>query len=350
MRLLDTATVQLKEFVGNGIPPYAILSHTWEDDEVSLQALPTAGHIAPEPAGYTKIKKCCEQAASDGFQYVWIDTCCIDKTNSAKLSEAINSMYRWYWDAVECYAYLADVSLADLSLADFGKRFKGSRWFKRGWTLQELIAPRFVVFFDSRWIEIGTKASLRKEITAITGIPEQVLSTRRFSEYSIAQTMSWASKRQTSRVEDIAYSLLGLFDVNMPMIYGEGSKAFLRLQHEIMRKSSDQSLFAWNTSPFDHYCAHGSGPLAPSPFEFRGCGHIVRSQVNEQSEYSLTNRGLRITLPLLREINREGAAPAVLEYTSSQDIVYGATVIIGLLDCFRPDGTRIGIYLTQVRP
>jgi hypothetical protein len=160
----------------------------------------------------------CAQAATDGFELVWIDTCCIDKTKSAGLSEAINSMFNWYRDATECYIYLADVT----GVHDMDK----SRWFTRGWTLQELIAPESAIFFNKEWSDFGTKSSLAENISSITNIPVQVLLHQKGPRYSVAQVMSWTAKRQTTRVEDLGYCLLGIFGVNMPMIYGEGEQAF----------------------------------------------------------------------------------------------------------------------------
>ena len=155
----------------------------------------------------------------DGFEHVWVDTCCIDKTNSAELSEAINSMFKWYQNATECYVYLLDVDgLQDLA---------ASRWFTRGWRLQERIAPESAVFFNKDWVEIGTKSSLANEISTITRIPASILTGQNNEQYSVAQVMSWAAGRITTRIEDSGYSLLGLFGVNMPMIYGEGERGFL---------------------------------------------------------------------------------------------------------------------------
>lgn len=179
-------------------------------------------------AGYTKIKRCCGMALSEGWKYVWIDTCCIDKTSSADLSEAINAMYGWYEKAEVCYVYLADVSATD-----FDDEFRISRWFFTGWTLQELLAPRTVVFYYRDWEELGTKWSLRDEISRATGITHhQMIDHKRVN---VATRMSWAALRETTPIEDTAYSLLGLFDINMPLLYGEGSKAFMRLQHEILQ-------------------------------------------------------------------------------------------------------------------
>ncbi|KAH9208516.1 hypothetical protein DL95DRAFT_428641 [Leptodontidium sp. 2 PMI_412] len=172
-------------------------------------------------AGFRKIEGVCGIAVSDGFEYIWIDTCCIDKTSSAELSEAINSMFRWYY---------------------FEKDFRDSRWFTRGWTLQELIAPSRVVFYSKTWEDLGTKSSFKSLISEITGIPGQALLENIVQNngltfrLSITQRMSWASRRRTTREEDRAYSLLGIFGINMPMLYGEGKAAFHGLQEEIYEK------------------------------------------------------------------------------------------------------------------
>ncbi|KAE9368926.1 HET-domain-containing protein, partial [Stipitochalara longipes BDJ] len=228
MWLLNTTSLEVSEFFDANTPNYAILSHTWgEEEQISHRA------------GYKKIQDCCAKALEAGFQYVWIDTCCIDKTNSTELSEAINSMFRWYENAITCYAYLEDVR-------PNGPKITASRWFKRGWTLQELIAPSDVLFLDHFWNEIGSRASLGRNIEAITGIPAQVLlRNTSLRDHCTAEIMSWASGRKTTRIEDRAYSLLGLFGVSMPLIYGEGANAFVRLQLEIMKFTTDHSLFAW---------------------------------------------------------------------------------------------------------
>jgi hypothetical protein len=160
MRLLHTRKLELQEFKPREVPNYAILSHTWREEEVTLQDIKT--NQATNLQGYEKISKACFVAAADGFDFIWIDTCCIDKTSSAELSEALNSMYRWYQEAEECYAYLADVphSSVDQAIGFTGPEFQKSRWFTRGWTLQELIAPLSVIFLDSEWKEIGTKSNL----------------------------------------------------------------------------------------------------------------------------------------------------------------------------------------------
>src|SRR3984885_15797145 len=247
MRLLNTTKRELEEFGGNEIPLYAILSHTWGESEITFQDIEGD---AEEKVGYEKVRETCSRAAADGFDYVWIDTCCIDKTSSAELSEAINSMYRWYQESGVCYAYLADVppNAVDYQTGTIGPEFSKSRWFTRGWTLQELIAPSTVIILDQKWQEIGTKSSLQRVISEITGIPTNILLGGDLEDASIAQRMSWASKRKTTRIEDLAYCLMGIFGINMPLLYGEGERAFTRLQEEIMKVSDDHSLFAWKSS------------------------------------------------------------------------------------------------------
>jgi len=214
MRLLNVQTLQLKFFETFQTPRYAILSHTWGDDEVTYQELQANTTFPPSHRqGWTKIIGTCAKAAKDDFEWVWIDTCCIDKTSSAELSEAINSMFNWYRLSEACYALLEDVEIATTTASrddseerkSFEQRFSNARWFTRGWTLQELLAPLHVEFCARDWNVLGTKASLCDLITKITGIDKRVLmDPSLLSTLSIAQRFSWAAERQTSRLEDIA--------------------------------------------------------------------------------------------------------------------------------------------------
>lgn len=245
MRLINAATLELEYFASShNVPAYAVLSHTWEDDEVLFQEMTSNPAAARQRKGYRKILKAAELAIARGLSHVWVDTCCIDKSSSAELTEAINSMFRWYERADVCLACLSDLP-ADVGL-DAPGGLAACRWFTRGWTLQELIAPRHVDFFDEAWNFRGSKADLADRITRITGIEKGVLDyTTPLADLAVAKRMSWAAKRQTTRIEDIAYCLLGIFDVNMPMLYGEGEKAFIRLQEEIIKTACDLSIFAW---------------------------------------------------------------------------------------------------------
>ncbi|OCK95021.1 HET-domain-containing protein [Cenococcum geophilum 1.58] len=298
MRLLHATTLTLHEFSPDGIPPYAILSHTWGDEEVTLQEL--CSGAGNRKRGYSKIANFCDTARDACFEYCWVDTCCIDKTSSTELSEAINSMFQWYRDASVCYAYLEDVPV-DESPWNEDSSFRKSRWFTRGWTLQELIAPAKVIFFSREWDRIGSKNDLKQLITSVTGIGEDILTLRKpVGSVSIARRMSWASSRITTRPEDIAYCLLGIFNIRMPLLYGEGKRAFARLQEEIMKGSDDHTIFAWKA--FDQFRRNDlSGLLASSPNEFADSSDIVPFRSNGMSmPYSMTNKGLQIQLPLLR--------------------------------------------------
>lgn len=272
MRLINTQTFELEEYFNN-IPPYAILSHTWGDGEVSFTDWKDL-EAARKKEGFRKIELTCQQAAHDGYKYAWVDTNCIDKTSSSELSEAINSMFAWYRDAQICYVFMKDVVVPGEDgnpmplctpgeepppppgglakyLADptVRRAFKSSAWFTRGWTLQELLAPAKVLFFSYEWLPLATKETEGMLISDITDIdrtyikrPEDV------STASIARRMSWMAKRRTTRIEDTAYCLLGLFGIHMALLYGEGHRAFLRLQEEIIRVSNDQTIFCWQAN------------------------------------------------------------------------------------------------------
>lgn len=240
MRLLkcdDDGEFSLTKDLGDDVPQYAILSHTWgaETDEVTFKDL--VNGTGKKKAGYRKIRFCGEQTKQDGWQYFWLDTCCIDKSNNTELAEAINSMFRWYSNATKCYVYLADVWKQSSSFGDqlpWESAFRMSRWFTRGWTLQELLAPASVEFFSSSWERLGDKTTLEEDICGTTGIPVAALRGTPLADFSVTQRLSWAEKRKTTRKEDMAYSLLGIFNVYMPLIYGEGKDhAFIRLREEI---------------------------------------------------------------------------------------------------------------------
>ena len=312
------------------VPPYAILSHRWGsiDDEVSYQDLTQRRAEAYRKIGYQKIQSCCRHAFQDGFSYAWVDTCCIDKTSSAELSEAINSMYRWYEESQVCYVYLND--------AMDKKSMKDSQWFTRGWTLQELIAPKKVRFFNSDWNYIGEKTELTKTLYETTGIPVRVLLNYSVHDVCVSQVMFWASRRQATRIEDRAYSLLGLFNISLPILYGEGLRAFKRLQEEIIRTSIDHSIFAWHLTTADY-----SGLLAASPDDFARSGKIQKMPFEDYvdrfgfsmilADYKITNRGLEI--PLI-----------------STKVISHLSLYAVFLACYHMDSGRpVLIYIRQVQ-
>ncbi|PIL28867.1 hypothetical protein GSI_08913 [Ganoderma sinense ZZ0214-1] len=363
MRFLDTKTGQFVEVTDIRDVDYAILSHTWDrrgeqnfqdlrriqdrytrEASSSCPSVAESGDNAPadpvlaprsiwdDPDLSPKIRDACAVARANGFDLLWIDSCCIDKTSSAELSEAINSMYAWYARSEVCFAYLVDVPPHGDHRAE-NSQFRKSVWFTRGWTLQELIAPFEVIILSQDWNTVGSKRDLVDLIEEITNISaEALLHDTPLDKYSVAQRLSWASKRETTRVEDQAYSLLGMFDIHMPTLYGEGERAFRRLQEAIMQRIPDQSLFAWrsiyslvelNPGPpfapaFSNYTrkflcarkARDASILASSPSDFVGVSSVIavphddvhsRLQLPQLPvpEYAFTPHGIRTRLPVI---------------------------------------------------
>ncbi|KAL4074797.1 heterokaryon incompatibility protein-domain-containing protein [Scleroderma yunnanense] len=321
---------------------YGILSHCWGDGKMQIEVqFREMGQVTADEGarksimgydGYKKIINSCRQARNDRLNWIWVDTCCINKESSSELSEAINSMFRWYENSMVCYAYLHDISSSTLPTKIDKNRYPESdgwpKWFSRGWTLQELIAPKVVKFFNRRWLLIGDKRSFAPTLEYITRVPARILESGFPRDRpSVAQIMSWAADRRTTRVEDKAYSLLGLFQVHLPMIYGEQENAFRRLQEEIIRKYNDHSIFAWD--PEGKIARFGS-VLADDPSFFRECSDIVKMKpdmhintlklqiqptgnlststdasedfesqvIHGEEAYSTTNTGIQISLPL----------------------------------------------------
>ncbi|TQN65387.1 Vegetative incompatibility protein HET-E-1 [Colletotrichum shisoi] len=344
MRLINVNTLSLDEFYGDDVPRYAIVSHTWGAEEVTFQDW--GDHrVAREKNGFQKIELARAQALRDGLDYLWIDTCCINKESSAELSEAINSMFAWYECSMKCYAYLCDIEHAGEELgsssneSDKYQVLSRSRWFTRGWTLQELLAPREVLFFSREWSPLGNRRSLADAIQSITNIDCQYLHRRSrnlLSGASIAERMSWLSCRKTTRVEDMAYCMLGIFDINMLLLYGEGAKSFTRLQEEILKNSTDQSLFCWSWTENDP----GSwvSMLAPSPRNFRnGQGYQPANDATSRPvPYSMTNFGLSIQLTLIR--------PADIRISN---FGFRPPQYIGVLAASTKDGHLIGVPLEE---
>ncbi|KKA30491.1 hypothetical protein TD95_000650 [Thielaviopsis punctulata] len=329
MRLLHALTHRLADFTDDNAPEYVALSHVSGSDEPTYQDL-KAGNAASR-RGFRKILGCCRQALRDGYEWVWADSVCIDQTSPAEVSEAVNAMYHIYEDCAVCYVYMADVPRF---------YFADSQWFERGWTLLELLAPRDVEFYAADWAEIGTKSSLEAQIAGITGIRRDVLRGASPATCSVAERLSWAARRRTAKVEDAAYSLMGLFGVHMPVIYGEGRRAWTRLQELILQTTEDMSLLAWSpnvhadskreTDMIEAY----SGCLAPTlscfgrpdlatylpstafgfddadsimypdvtALEWRHVQrHVSRSPTSRSSQFSypppaITNRGIEMTL------------------------------------------------------
>lgn len=299
----DEYVLRFKDFHNSEDVEYAILSHAWGEEEILFADVTDC--VAHSKKGFDKVIGAMHQAREDELEYIWIDTCCIDKTSSAELSEAINSMYLWYKDAVICYAYLTDIAF---HRTRFHADITSSRWFTRGWTLQELLAPRYLKFFSQEWQYLGTKNDYSKAIYQRTKIEvEFLLGTRQLGTASIAKRMSWSARRKTTRPEDLAYCMMGIFSVNMPLLYGEGGqKAFLRLQEEIMRDSDDESLFAWKDPGIHQDTLHGLLADHPSAFDFKEASSIVSYTKREYESghgWNSTNKGLNIELYLRLDQN-----------------------------------------------
>ncbi|KAI0713312.1 heterokaryon incompatibility protein-domain-containing protein, partial [Earliella scabrosa] len=334
MRLLHTGRLEYKWFSDPLTVDYAILSHVWSQTgeqsyhDVLLLLERSESEVSNDIPEHIseKIAQFRACALADGYDWIWIDSCCIDKSSSAELSEAINSMYKWYASTSQCYAYLHDVDDAD-DPRERRSEFRASKWFTRGWTLQELIAPSTVTFLTKNWRPIGTKHTLAGVVREITGIDVGILKgTESLEVVSVARRMSWAARRKTTRVEDEAYSLMGMFDIHMPAIYGEGRRAFLRLQEEILKQYPDDTLFAWGdalsliTSETIKLLTHSDNPpdyhgqlFAPSPASFESAGELwpISQETLMQRlgrhdpayypppTYSVTRYGVQAELPIL---------------------------------------------------
>jgi hypothetical protein len=360
MRLLHTRTFQLVNVPSHELHPYAILSHTWgsSDDEVLFEDIEAGPERAREKASFAKLQYTATEAIKDGLEYCWIDTCCIDKKSSAELQEAINSMFTWYRAAKICYIYLSDVTDAT-SVEGEDSQFRKARWHTRGWTLQELLAPQETKFFTCDWTFIGTKSSFSALLSDITRISVNILNgTIAITTASIAQRMAWAARRETSRSEDLAYCLMGIFSVNMPMLYGEGERAFLRLQYEISKESNDNSIFAWQNVDGIEDVNVGHGLLAEHPRHFRDSWKV--SSVGEaidfgtasfiaSTSFTMLNQGIQMESYLL---TLRGRTPVMLILILRCRIIEGPDVDKGHLGILvqRTQLPGLGMVYVRVRP
>lgn len=295
MWLINTESLRLEFVLSPDTHSYAILSHTWEDEEVTFQDMIDPDYsFLSRKSGYSKIEHTCSLAKRQGLPYAWVDTCCINKESSAELTEAINSMFTWYQKSAICFVYLSDFPAHEPEFPD--PLLPTCRWFTRGWTLQELLAPRHLNLYDCAWNDHGRKRLRSLEISEITGIHLTDLeNSGSLRSIPVGRKMSWVAQRRTTRPEDLAYCLLGIFDVNMSLIYGEGPKAFMRLQEAILNRSSDMTLFAWTCQKSGKDNTGYRGILARSPIEFLHCRNITRdSHIDINREFALTTSRIRI--------------------------------------------------------
>ncbi|KAK7996528.1 hypothetical protein PG989_004568 [Apiospora arundinis] len=331
MRLLNTSTFRLETFPDESKTPYyAILSHTWGDDEVLFDDVgirPDGNQMWKTKESARKTLLSAKQAIEHGLDYIWIDTICIDKRSSAELSESINSMFNWYKRSTVCYVYLADVRQVE----DIDR----CRWLCRGWTLQELIAPRHVVFYSQDWSRLGSRNSLSDKLMPLTGIGQELLYRKEFfgevedllSFVSIATKMSWAANRQTTRREDVAYCLMGLFGVHMPLLYGEGDKAFLRLQEEILKDTTDTSILA------HQYFGNSDSLLASHPIKFgRGLTAINEASSTSLLRYSNKQITFEAMICPVGDEPKPQTYAAILDCCFEKDIFSRAVILLEPVD------------------
>jgi hypothetical protein len=271
---------------------YAILSHRWLDEgEPTYEAMENCKATGP---GYEKLKSFCNHARHYGMEFAWSDTCCIDKSSSTELDESIRSMFRWYRNSTVCIVYLGQSEKVNDILHD--------EWTTRGWTLQELLAPYRIKFFNKYWVPLvggendikWEETELSKTLERATGVPHDALR-RKFkpSPSKVDERMTWAARRKTTRAEDVAYSLMGVFDVSLQIAYGEGGdRAFCRLI-EVIMQAGDPSVLNWTGEAAVHHTSRAI-PRSPQSFVHRNMG-----LASGKLEMTMTSLGLRVPLVIL---------------------------------------------------
>ncbi|KAB8228052.1 heterokaryon incompatibility protein-domain-containing protein [Aspergillus alliaceus] len=351
MWLVNAETIRLERFIDERhAPNYAIVSHTWgpQNEEITFDDMKIwSASTPPEGSkltGWEKLRNACVKALVEDYNYIWVDTCCIDKSSSAELQEAIGSMFSYYATSSICFAYLADVQNCGLN-GEQGHEFRKARWFTRGWTLQELLAPESLIFFNAAWDRIAERSKIPGLIEEVTGISGYFLDgyspgNRFWNRVSVSERMSWAAKRETTRREDMAYCLLGLFNVSMPLLYGEGDRAFLRLQEEILKSHDDVSLFYWGFQYFSGYddfdfataCQNGrfsesdvsyAPIMAPHVKYFRNLTYLgswtTPMDHFKAPSFAMGQRGLTAHLPLWADPSHECLVYGILSWDKTKN-------------------------------
>ncbi|KIK99530.1 hypothetical protein PAXRUDRAFT_822692 [Paxillus rubicundulus Ve08.2h10] len=350
---------------------YAILSHRWGVGEPEFRDMSSKIHRErPVPAGlgYKKLLKFCEKARDDyGCAYAWSDTCCINKESSAELAEAVLSMYRWYRDAHICIVHLAGSSSV--------KDFPNEPWFTRGWTLQELLAPKRLRFFGKDWVPIRPKGEAQENssfhrpddksspfmlnaISEAADIGLDHLKNFNLNPNSVAvsEKMRWASNRKTTRVEDVAYCLLGIFDISIPIAYGEGGRSFYRLLEAIAQRCIDPTFFAWVGEPSIYSHALPASPAGYGSKETAGVVAKIKSLASRypigDSGYTITKLGLRVKLLVVPAEQSGGdwshchltttdkAFPQTIRVSGFPNLKFAHGHTLAIVDYNRIDATR----------
>ncbi|KAG6329234.1 hypothetical protein ID866_9855, partial [Astraeus odoratus] len=283
---------------------YATLSHRWGKHEPLLRDVEgRAVYDIPGMDGVIKLKAFCVAACQQGYQWGWVDTCCIDKDSSAELQEAIGSMFTWYRQSALTIVYLSDVTDSDT--------LSQSVWLTRGWTLQELLAPRRVLFYTQKWTlyknptssNHKTDRAIVRELEKATSIASQFLVDFQPGVDKARSRLQWASRRYTTRSEDIAYALFGIFNLHLPVLYGESTDHALgRLLAEIISKSGDVSILDWVGPPSSF---HSCFPANITPYQMPP---LRPSLPNLLSPSSMTRIRKLMTLKNARRLHRMLAA------------------------------------------
>lgn len=289
MLLLHTASLELCEF-GSDAPPYGTFSARWEDDTLGHEDLPSPQTAHQRPA-FQALQRACSECQNHGLQWLWNDAVCINRRSIDALSKTLNSLAEIYRKSRLCIVYLHDLFDTEASHFDVERGLSSCSWIKHVWMLPQLIFSTVLQFYDAQWMHIGSKRQLSAELSRITAIEEGVLDgSESLEDYPNCVKMSWAAGLSAEAIEDVAYSLLAVFNVNMTIRYGEGMESFLRLQEEILKNTDDYSLLAWQPIPNQSY----RGLLAHSPLEYSHFKNKSKESPSLRGQLKIQSDGLYI--------------------------------------------------------